>query len=99
MTERAVRAADREYYTREIADLKAEMERLRAEVKDYRYTNQEVIRQSQEAEDKLSKYRESLHQIRARLGDFQDCWSDREKDVDEIAKTALADTEGRGDGC
>ena len=31
----------------------------------------------------------ALHRIRARLGDFNAVWTERERDVDEIAKAAL----------
>ena len=32
---------------------------------------------------------EALHKVRARLGDFDKEWSEREEDVDKIAKYAL----------
>ena len=52
-----------EGYTKEIATLKAEVERLEKSNADYVYTNQEIIRQGQVAEARERELRVALEEI------------------------------------
>ena len=59
--------------------------------------NQALTYEKNKLEKKLATAVESLKKSRERLGDFQEPWNDREKEVDLILSEALAEIGGEDD--
>lgn len=63
---------------------------------EFKAVHRHMLEQTSELEKKLSTAVEALKKSRERLGDFQEPWNDREKEVDSFLDQALAEI-GEGD--
>lgn len=61
---------------------------------EFKAVHRQMLEQTSDLEKKLATVVEALEKSRERLGDFQEPWNDREKEVDLILSEALAEIGG-----
>lgn len=64
---------------------------------EFKAVHRQMLEQTSDLEKKLATVVEALEKSRERLGDFQEPWNDREKEVDLILSEALAEIGGEDD--